>query len=97
MDMQEFYDRHNLNKYEFASIAGVGKNTLVKYANGQPIREEAKVRIEKAMAVAEKYNLVRPEFDYAKGFSCSLLDKHEHHEKVRKFAEHFKHLIEMEG
>ena len=97
MNMQEFYDKHNLNKYEFASIAGVGKNTLVKFANDKLIREDSKARIEKAIAVAEKYNLVRPEFDYSRGFSCDLRDKHEHHERVRKFTEHFKHLIETEG
>ena len=100
MTMSEFYAEYNLNKYDFASIAGVGKNTLVKFAEGKNIREDSKARIEKAMRVAVKYNLVRPKFDYVKGSFggfATMRYKDEFHSKVYEYEEHFKELIKAES
>lgn len=96
MTMKEFYDKYNLNKYIFGSIAGVGTRSLIKFAEGQTIRRSTKERIEKAMRVAEKYNLVRPEYDYGKGLYMGMWYKNEFHSKVRKYEEQFKELIERE-
>lgn len=96
--MQEFYTKFNLNKYDFAYIAGVGTETLVKYRNGQEIRKDSKERIEKAMRIAEKYNLVRPKFDHVKDFRSFGLDyKYRFHKQLREYEDRFKHLIETEG
>lgn len=64
MNIKEFYEKYNLNRYEFASIAGVGTKSLIKFAEGEELREDARLRIEKAMRIADKYNLVRPKYDY---------------------------------
>ena len=97
MTMKEFYTKYNLNKYEFAEIAGVGTRSLVKFANGESVRESTKTRIEKAMRIAEEYNLVRPKFDY--GYSIRNLDsdyKSKHLRKVHEYVDRFKKLIERE-
>lgn len=60
MDMKEFYEKYNLSNECFASMAGVGKNSLKKYQQGLQLKEESKARIEKAMRVVEKHNYVRP-------------------------------------
>lgn len=98
MNLTKFYATYNLNKYEFAEIAGVGKNTLVKYANGKSIRSDSKERIEKAIRVAEKYNLMRPTFDYSQSFGFwSERYKCQHAVKVKEYKVRFKKLIEEES
>ena len=94
MTMNEFYEKYNTNKSEFAPIAGVGVGTLIKYAKGEKIRDDAKERIEKAMRIAEKYNLVRPEYNYgeAMGFFGTMY-KREFHKNVREYEARFKKLI----
>lgn len=95
MNLQEFYTAYNLNKYEFASIAGVGVRTLIKYSQGKSIRESSKFRIEKAMRVCEKYGLIRPKFNYGLSFG-SMWYKDEFQKELREYAENFKTLIERE-
>lgn len=97
MNMKEFYEKYKLNKYEFAEIAGVGAKTLVKYANGETIRKDSKERIEKAIRVAEKYNLVRPEYDHGRAFGWGYWYNHEFHESVREYKNNFKQLIAEES
>lgn len=97
MNMVEFYEKFNLNKYEFASMAGVGHRSLVKFANGESIRKDTKCRIEKAIRVVEKYNLKRPKFDYglALGFFGHSY-KSGFHNDVRRYEERFKTLLKEE-
>lgn len=97
MTMNEFYEKHKTNKYDFASVAGVGHRSLVKYAEGQPIREATKARIEKAMRIAEKYDLVRPEYDYSQALFWGNSYKHEFYRKVHEYEERFKRLLEEES
>ena len=97
MDMKEFYEKYNLNKCEFASIAGVGIKSLVKFANGEPVRVSTRKRIEKAMRIAEKYNMVRPKFDYGLAFGFfGHSYKSGFHEDVDRYIRQFKWLIEEE-
>ena len=93
MSMMEFYDKYNLNNENFASIAGVGVKTLKKYIEGKTIRKDSILRIERAVHIAEKHNLVRPRFDYGKGIKEGMWYKNEFHRKVRDYEEHFKELI----
>lgn len=97
MTINEFYKKYKTNKTYFAPIAGVGVSTLNKYAKGETIRADAKERIEKAMRVAEKYDLVRPEFDYAKSIGFfGMTYKNEFHKCVREYEAQFKKLIKEE-
>ena len=96
MDIMKFYEKYNLNKYEFGPIAGVGCKTLAKFAKGLEIREDSKARILKAMRIAEKYNLIRPEYDYGKALHWGNSYKNEFHRKVREYTEQFKRLIAEE-
>lgn len=96
MNMEEFYAKYNLNKYNFASIAGVGTSSLIKFANGESLRESTKTRIETAMRIAENYNLVRPRYDYGKALFSGMWYKNEFHSKVRGYEKLFKELIEKE-
>lgn len=93
MEMKEFYKLYNLNKYNFAEIAGVGTKTLVKFAEGKKIRERSKQRIEIAMRVAEKYGLVRPSYTGRAGdvYMYSIFRKDQ-----REYFSSFKRLIEEE-
>lgn len=97
MNMHEFYKKYKINKCDFASIAGVGKRTLIKFAEGKPIRESSRLRIETAMRVAEKYNLVRPEYDYGKALFMGVWYNSDFHREVRKYEERFKELIKRES
>lgn len=96
-NMKEFYNKYNLNNETFASIAGVGVRTLKKYIEGKTIRGDSKMRIEKAIRVAEKYNLVRPRFDYGKGIKEGMWYKSEFHREVRNYEEKFKAAIGEES
>lgn len=71
MDIKEFYEKYRLSKDTFAPIAGVGKNSLIKFEEGKQLRADTRARIELAMKVAEKHNLVRPQYDHAKAFNCA--------------------------
>mgnify|MGYP003306762723 CR=1 FL=1 len=98
MTINEFYEKYKTNKSYFAPIAGVGISTLNKYAKGEKIRADAKERIEKAMRVAEKYNLVRPEYNSAEGLGYfGMMYKREFHNSVREYKARFKKLIEEES
>ena len=97
MTMEEFYNKYKTNRSYFAPIAGVGVRSLTKFENGETIRESTKTRIEKAMRVAEKYNLVRPEYNHAEALG---MFGHWYNTKfqsaVREYEAQFKKLIEEE-
>lgn len=93
MTMKEFYETYNLNKYNFAAIAGVGTRSLIKYAEGKSIREDTKERIELAMRVAEKYGLKRPE--YEPGFHDVWFNSR-FNQSVWEYEDRFKALIKAE-
>ena len=94
MTIDEFYNRFNLNKYNFASIAGVGTRTLIKFARGETIRENSKKRIELAMRVAEKYNLVRPRYDTSWAFDSWRSTRF--FQEVLDYEARFKDMIQKE-
>lgn len=96
MTMKEFYKKYNLNKYNFASIAGVGTKSLIKYAEGKPLRESTIKRIEKAMQIAEKYNLVRPKFG-EDGNCFDIWYKSRFTRSVLEYEARFKELIKVES
>lgn len=97
MSMKEFYETYNLNKYNFASIAGVGTRSLIKFAEGQPVRQETKERIEKAMRVAEKYNLVRPRYDYGEAMFDGMWYRRKFTRETIEYEDKFKRLIAEEA
>lgn len=61
-DLKEFYKKYNLNHEYCGKVIGVGTRSLIKYAKGEKLREDAKKRIEFGIDVIERYNLVRPHF-----------------------------------
>lgn len=98
MTIKEFYKEYNLNKYEFAEIAGVGVKSLIKFEHGEPIRKSTEDRIRKAMHVADTYDLVRPRFDYTRSFDWDAHSyRWEHTIEVNDYKKHFKELIALEG
>lgn len=94
MNMKDFYKKYNLNKYEFASIAGVGHRSLIKYAEGETLRSSTLERIEKAISVVEKYNLVRPE-----RIGCYFDHNYNsyHFQQVQDYIKKVKQLIQDEA
>ena len=97
MTMKDFYTTYNLNKYNFAEIAGVGTKSLIKFAEGKLIREATKERIEIAMRVAEKYDLKRPVYDYGKAFTHGMWYKNDFNRSVFEYNKRFKDLIKNES
>lgn len=97
MNMKEFYNKYNLNKNAFAPIAGVGVSTLGKYMEGKAIREDSRLRIEKAMRLAEKYNLVRPKYDHDAAFHEGRWYKSEFYREVCRYEKEFKEIIKRES
>lgn len=98
MDMQRFYVRYNLGKERFARLFGAGKGSILKYEKNDPtLRPQTKERIEKAIRVIEKYNLVHPEvrhnFEPVFMGLCRRLNEEEHDE----YAARFKELYEKES
>lgn len=94
MNMTEFYAKYNLNKYDFAEIAGVGTKSLIKYANGGIFRrKDTKEKIEKAIRVIQKHDLVRPKWDgpYFDTWACMR-----HNKEVREYMETCKSFIDRE-
>ena len=53
MEIKEFYKKYNLNKYTFAQLAGVGTESLIKFEEGEQIRQSTIERIEQAMLIIE--------------------------------------------
>lgn len=96
MTMNEFYNTYNLNKYNFAELAGVGTKSLIKFAEGKPIRESTKERIDKAMRVVEKYDLKRPKYDYEKAFCQGFWYKNDFHRSVFEYENRFRTLFKNE-
>lgn len=91
MKMIDFYRKYNLNKYYFSEIAGVGTRSLIKYDEGKHIRDNTRNRIELAIQVAEKYNLVRPHINFRPGdvHGANVFRKSQ-----REYFDKFKYLIE---
>lgn len=97
MTMKDFYTTYNLNRYYFSEIAGVGAKSLTKFAEGKPIREATKERIEIAMRVAEKYDLKRPVYDYGEAFTQGRWYKNDFNRSVFEYEKRFKELIKRES
>ena len=72
MTMKEFYKKYNLNKYDFASIAGVGVKSLIKFEQGEPIRKSTEDRIRKAMHVGDIYDLIIQEISVGMHISIDM-------------------------
>ena len=97
MDIKEFYEKYKLSKDTFAPIAGVGKNSLIKFEEGKPLRADTRARIELAMMVAEKHKLVRPQYDHAEAYHCFGISYNmRFNDECRKYKELFKGLIRRE-
>ena len=98
MDMKEFYDKYNLNKGEFSEMAHVGEKSLIKYAKGEPLREKTTARINLAIRVVEKYDCVKPEFDYSKNLGILANTYRWNHMKaVREYKKNFENLLQKEA
>ena len=92
--MEAFYDKYNLNIYNFAEIAGVSRVTLVKYAEGKDIRQDAKNRIELAIRIATERNLVYPRIEeYGRGLLKTVNDEWLYGEDCNIYVATFKNLI----
>ena len=97
INMEEFYEKYNLNKYEFSEMAHVGTRTLLKYMRGEVIREESKQKIELAINTVNKYNLVRPSFNHSQAFNWGVLYRNEWTTILRKYKENFEELLRKEA
>ena len=53
MEIKEFYKKYNLNKYTFAQLSGVGTESLIKFEEGEQIRQDTIERIEQDMTIIE--------------------------------------------
>lgn len=95
MNMKEFYEKYNLNKYNFAEMAHVGTRTLIKYSEQKPIRGSARLKIEKAIRVVEENDLVRPRYDYGKGIG-SMFYKTEFYIENEAYFKRFEKLLNEE-
>ena len=87
--MKDFYEKYNFTQQCFASISGVSKNTLIKFANGEKIRESSKERIEKAMRIAEKYNLIRPKYDRGEALLSDTIYKRVYHYEIHLYEREY--------
>ena len=93
-DMQEFYKKYNLNSTYFGEMAHVGARTLRKYSDGEPIRDDSRERIEKAISVVEKYNCIRPKCDAKPGDTPRYA---RHFQAVTQYNKNFADLLAKEG
>lgn len=62
MNFLEFCEKYNLRETIFADLAGVSVPTLHKYIDSVPISERSMKKIEKAIRITKKYNLVHPAY-----------------------------------
>ena len=58
--MRKFYERYNLNAYEFSKMTHVTVRALMMYGSCKPLDKDVVRQIRKAIRVVEKCNLVRP-------------------------------------
>lgn len=91
-NMREFYEKYHLNKYYFAEMAHVGSKTLLKYERGEAIRADSKARIERAIAVVEKHNCVRPRF----GGMFGLFADRDFARRNQEYMRQFEYLLNKE-
>lgn len=98
MNMQQFYVIYNLGKERFAQLFGAGKGSIIKYEKDDPtLRPQTKERIEKAIRVIEKYNLVHPEVRHNFNPVFIGLYRQWNKEEHDKYAAKFKELYEKES
>lgn len=93
MNMQNFYDKYNLNKYFFGEMAHVGSRTLLKYAQGKSIREDSRERIELAIHIVEEHNLIYPRATPGKSFDPWYNTYH--FRRVQEYKNKFQKLLEQ--
>lgn len=60
MNMNKFYNRHNLSRNHFAELAHVGVRSVRNYERRIPLRRATTVRIEKTINIIRKYDLRWP-------------------------------------
>ena len=92
MEIKEFYKKYNLNKYTFAQLAGVGTESLIKFEEGEQIRQSTIERIEQAMLIIEMGDYVRPRYDNYRG-RHSVSYKDEFQRKVHIYMQSVKKII----
>ena len=92
MAIKEFYKKYNLNKYTFAQLAGVGTESLIKFEEGEQIRQSTIERIEQAMLIIEMGDYVRPRYDNYRG-RHSVSYKDEFRRKVHIYMQSVKKII----
>lgn len=92
-DLKEFYSKYNLNHEYCSMLFSVGSKSLIKYSNGEKLREDTVKRIETGINVIEKYNLVRPHCPV--GF-VDVFERNEWYRANRKYMRETKEMIERE-
>ena len=92
MEIKEFYKKYNLNKYTFAQLSGVGTESLIKFEEGEQIRQSTIERIEQAMLIIEMGDYVRPRYDNYRG-RHSVSYKDEFQRKVHIYMQSVKKII----
>lgn len=94
-DLKEFYEKYNLNHDYCGQVIGVGSKSLIKYSNGEKLRESTKKRIEFGIDVIERFNLVRPSLPA--GFYGSHIWKYrEWNRENREYMRKTRELVEKE-
>lgn len=93
MLITEFYEKYKLSAQSFSEVAHVGTRTLRKYERGEWIRAETRKRIELAMYVAIKHDLVRPVCDCRPGDASGYM---RHHRTILEYNKTFETLLEKE-
>lgn len=92
--MQDFYEKYNLSKYYFARFVGVSHQTLTKYTHGEPIRDDARKKIETAMHVIRKNDMHKPDFDKHHAFDTRY--NYRYCDRVRIYESLVRELIKRE-
>ena len=98
MNVQDFFKRYNISRERFATVSGVSKLSINKYASeDSTLRNSTRRKIEQAINIIEKHNLVYPEMErnYSPAWCGRYLKENE--EKHNRYMETFKALLEREG
>ena len=94
MTMKDFYAKYNLNKTYFSEMAHVGVSTLIKYEKGVTIRPDAKDRIETAIRIIIKHDLIRPKFDRGEAMGFFGYEyKYNYRKQVKSYMNDFQKLL----
>lgn len=75
INMSQFYYKYQIPIRRFARLAHVTEKTLYAYEAGEKIRSDAKRRIEKAVKVVIKHNLIFPTWPRYRKLDDALMEK----------------------